>query len=317
MKNFRVKMRRLGRLFRLRHLILAVVMLFSAFLLMDTLFPLPPAKAYSPQVLARDGSLLRCYLSADDKWRMQTRLDEVPPELPAALIAKEDRWFHWHPGVNPLAIGRAFLGNLVTGERTSGASTITMQVARMMEPKPRTLWGKLQEAFRAFQLEWHHSKTEILEMYMSHLPYGGNVEGVAAASHLYFERPPAQLSLSQCILLTVIPNRPNSLRPDAHSPATLAARDKWLRRFSAQGVFLQSQLDDALAEAIPDRRKEFAYKAPQFCEWVQRQSHSERTSTTLDPKIQQLTQDLLGNHVRRVKASGITNGAVIVVDNRT
>ncbi|MBK9453376.1 MAG: penicillin-binding protein 1C [Bacteroidetes bacterium] len=302
---------------RMRWAFTAALLSLVFFLLLDTFFPLPAPKPFSPEVRASDGSLLRCYLSKDDKWRMQVHLEDVPAELPKALIAKEDRWFYWHPGVNPLAIGRALFGNAASGARNSGASTITMQVARMMEPKPRTIWGKIQESFRAFQLEWHHSKTEILEMYMSYLPYGGNVEGVSAASHIYFDRPPSQLSLSQCVLLTVIPNRPNSLRPDANSPETRESRDKWLRRFSERGIFPAAQLTDALTETIPTERKEFAYHAPQFCEWVQRQAPESTTQTTLSPKIQLLTQNLLGNHVRRVQASGISNGAAIVVDNRT
>ncbi len=302
---------------RLRKLISGGLVLFIGFLLIDTLFPLPKVKSFSPEVLAADGSLLRSYLSEDDKWRMKTRIEDVPSDLPKALIAKEDRWFYWHPGVNPIAIGRAMIGNVSAGQRSSGASTITMQLARMMEPKPRTLWGKIREAFRAFQLEWHYSKTEILELYMSYLPYGGNVEGVTAASHIYFQRPPSQLSLSQCILLTVIPNRPNSLRLDSRSAATLEARNKWIRKFQEQGIFPSTALADALQESIPAQRHEFSYQAPQFCEWVQNQSHTETIQTTLQPKIQQITQTLLQNHVSRVRATGITNGAVIVVDNHS
>ena len=201
--------------------LMGMATIFIAFLVVDFLFPLPQQKPWSRLVFAQDSSLLHATLSPDDKWRMHTTVDEVPKELVEALVAKEDRWFWMHPGVNPLAIGRAILGNAGAGKRGSGASTITMQVARMLEPKPRTYWGKLKEMFRAFQLEWHHSKTEILEMYLSYLPYGGNVEGVEAASYLYFQRPPKRLSLSQSIMLTVVPNRPNSLRPDRH-PARLA-----------------------------------------------------------------------------------------------
>jgi penicillin-binding protein 1C len=294
-----------------------LLLCFALFMGLDLLFPLPAAKPYSPQVLASDGSLLRAYLSPDDKWRMEVALDEVPAELPAAMVAKEDRWFWYHPGVNPLAVGRALWANLRTGERTSGASTITMQVARMLEPKRRTWLGKVQEVFRAFQLEWHHSKTEILEMYMNYLPYGGNVEGVKAASYLYFERPPAQLSLAQCMLLTVIPNRPNSLRPDVAGTAALQARNKWLRRFAADEVFPADQLSDALAEGIPVERHELAYTAPQFCQTARHGRAATRVYTTLDPRMQRLSQDLLRNHVARNKGEGISNGAVLVVDNRT
>lgn len=287
------------------------------FLLLDLMCPVPGPKAYSPEVLARDGSLLRSYLTPDQKWRMSTRLDEVPPELPQALVAKEDRWFWWHPGVNPVSVVRAAAGNALSGERGSGASTITMQLARMLEPKPRTVWGKVVEAFRALQLEWHHSKAEILEMYMSHLPYGGNIEGVKAASYLYFQRPPGQLSLAQSTLLTVIPNRPNSLRPDLHGPAALAARNRWLDRFDDEGIFERHMIDDAVNEPMPNARYTLPVRAPQFCEWVRSRAGTRAVRTTLDPRLQALTQELLANHVRRVKPMGIRNGAVLVVDNRT
>ncbi len=306
-----------AKLLRIKRIRQYLLCAFGLFIALDLLYPLPAAKVYSPEILARDGSLLRAYLSPDQKWRMATKVQEVPPELPAAMIAKEDRWFWYHPGVNPFAIGRALWANVQTGERTSGASTITMQVARMLEPKRRTVLGKVQEVFRAFQLEWHHSKTEILEMYMSYLPYGGNVEGVKAASYLYFERPPAQLSLAQCMLLTVIPNRPNSLRPDAAGGAALMARNKWLRRFASEGVFPSADLQDALAEQIPVSRHELANTAPQFCHAIRQKQPRSPITTTLDPRMQRLSQDLLHNHVARLTGAGITNGAVLIVDNRT
>ena len=261
--------------------------------------------------------MLHASLSSDDKWRMHTRMEEVPAELVAALVAKEDRWFWWHPGVNPVALGRAAVSNVVAGERMSGASTITMQLARMLEPKPRTLWGKVKEMFRAVQLEWHYSKQEILEMYLSYLPYGGNVEGVKAASHLYFGRPPERLSLSQSIVLTVIPNRPNSLRPDVHPEALTLARDKWARRFAEEGVFDGADLDDALAEPVAGRRMELATVAPQFCRRVLAEHGGTQVQSTLDPQLQAKVERLLKNHVERAAKNGVGNGAVLVVDNLT
>ncbi|MEM7039881.1 MAG: transglycosylase domain-containing protein, partial [Bacteroidota bacterium] len=312
-----IRTRRLKRIFRLRNILATLAGMFLLFLLLDVAFPLPAEKAYSRVVLARDSTLLRAYLTPDEKWRMRTSLDEVPEELLEALVAKEDRWFWQHPGVNPIAMARAAVVNLFSGRRTSGASTITMQLARMMEPKARTWWSKIQESFRAFQLEWHYSKREILEMYLSYLPYGGNVEGVKAASYLYFDRPPEKLSLAQCALLAVIPNRPNSLRPDAHGPAARAARDKWLRRFEEEGIFSPELVETALREALPTERVAMPYAAPQFCEFVRRQSNATTLMTTLDPEIQHTAQQLLFNHVARTKSTGLTNGAVMVLDNAT
>lgn len=308
--------RRLRRIFSLKNILFGLGAFFLSFVLLDLFFPLPPAKPLSTTVLAQDSTLLSAYLSTDDKWRMQTRLEDVSEDLVKAIIAKEDRWFYFHTGINPLAIGRAALSNVFSGKRVSGASTITMQLARMMEPKERTWWNKLVEMFRALQLEWHYSKDEILERYLSYLPYGGNVEGVTTASYIYFDRPPKSLSLAQSTLLTVVPNRPNSLRPDTQSEAAEAARDKWLRRFGEVGVFPAAQIEAALAEPVVARRHEIKPRAPHFSRRMAQENAAAEIRTTLDPEIQATAETLLGNYVRRARFKGITNGAVLVVDNQ-
>ena len=244
-------------------------------------------------------------------------MTEVNPELLTALLEKEDKWFYYHPGVNPVALFRAFFSNLVSGKRVSGASTITMQVARMLEPKGRTYLNKIKEVFRAFQLELHYSKTEIMEMYLSYLPFGGNIEGVKAASLIYFDRLPQKLSLAQVVLLTVIPNRPNSLRLDIYPEEARKMRDKWLKKFRIEGVFPENQLDHALEEPISASRHEIEILAPHL-------SHrllsayppgTPEIQTYLNTDIQITVENLLENHVRRVKSKGVSNGSVLVVDN--
>lgn len=289
--------------------------LFLLFLLLNWLFPLPTPKSYSTVIYDRNGDLLSAYLTEDDKWRMRADPELVSEDLRTAIIAKEDRWFYYHPGVNPFAILRAGWNNLLTGRRTSGASTITMQVARLMEPKNRTIWNKFREVFRAFQLEWKYSKSEILGMYLSYLPYGGNIEGVTAASYLYFERPPSALSLSQATLLAVIPNRPNSLRMDTRQEAARAARDKWLHRFSEAATFPEKQIQVALAEPVNVIRHELPPRAPHLSLRLLRESDSDQIHSTLDPEAQETAERLLGNYIRRARSRGISNGAVMVVDN--
>ena len=132
--------------------------------------------------------MINAYLTRDQKWRMKTELSEISPLLRKTIIAKEDRHFYAHPGVNPLAVISAFFKNLIRMKRTSGASTITMQVARALEPGKRNIWSKMREMFRAFQLEWKYSKDEILQLYFNLIPYGGNIEGVKSASQLYFKK---------------------------------------------------------------------------------------------------------------------------------
>ena len=304
-------------LFHWKRLLVVTAVLFLSFLLLNWAFPLPRQKVFSQVILAEDGSMVTAFLTPDEKWRLRTRTTEVPQELLDALIEKEDRWFWVHPGVNPLAIARAGFSNLFSGKRVSGASTITMQVARMMEPKSRTWGNKLVEAFRALQLEWSYSKTEILEMYLSYLPMGGNVEGVKAASYLYFDQPPQNLSLGQSVLLTVIPNRPNSLRPDRHPEKAKDFRDKWLRYFQDEELFAVGQISDALHEPLLPERHEIPNVAPQFAYRSMDVGNSEFIATTIDIGLQRKCQSLLKRHVKQHRNLGLHNGAVLVVDNHT
>src|SRR5882757_7122382 len=184
---------------------------FLLFLLLNWIFPLPDRIEYSTIITDDKGEVIHAFLTRDQQWRMKTELSEISPLLRKTIIGKEDKYFYYHPGVNLLAMGRAAFKNLFRMRRTSGASTITMQVARSLEPKSRTYWNKLREAFRAFQLEWKYSKDEILQLYLNKVPYGGNIEGVKSASILYFYKNPDHLSLAEMTALSIIPNRPSSL----------------------------------------------------------------------------------------------------------
>ena len=141
-----------------------LVSLVCLFFLLNFLFPLPDRVSYSTIITDNKGELIHGFLAKDQQWRMKTDLDEISPLLRKTIVQKEDKYFYYHPGVNPVAVGRAFVMNVFTGRRTSGASTITMQVARMLEPKKRTLGSKIRELFRALQLEWKYSKDEILQL---------------------------------------------------------------------------------------------------------------------------------------------------------
>ena len=286
------------------------------FLLIDLLAPLPPAKPFSQTIYAADSTLQCAYLTSDDKWRLRTSLDHLSPELVKAIIAKEDRFFYAHPGVNPLAVARALTSNILAGKRVSGASTITMQLARMAVPASRTYLHKFHEMLRALQYEWRFSKNEILEMYLSYLPYGGNVEGVHSAAYIYFDRSPAQLSLSQAILLTVIPNRPNSLRLDRKGAAAQVARDKWIRRFQESKVFDNQLLIAARNEPIATKRLSLWPKTPHLCRYLQHQQPSaEIIRSTIQPAVQQKAQNLLSQQIRRFQRFGVSNGAIFIIDN--
>ncbi|RTQ50739.1 penicillin-binding protein 1C [Hymenobacter gummosus] len=306
---------------------------------LDRLFPLPPVPPYSPVVLAADGSVLHAYLAPDQKWRLPAELSDITPALREALIAKEDRWFRWHPGINPVALLKAAGRNALGRGRRTGASTITMQVARLLEPKERTVGGKLQEMLRALQLEAHYSKDDILRLYLNLVPYGSNIEGVKSAALLYYGQPPHYLSLAQTVTLTIVPNNPTGLAPGRHNAALQAARNKWLRRLGEQGVFAQKDVANALQEPLLAQRRAAPQLAPHLSRRLVQEAlrgtgsfHESGTTTlsrsttpafdagirsTLVRSTQAKAEDLTRHYVRRLAPLGITQAAVLVVDNRT
>ncbi len=192
----------------------------------------------------------------------RTRRDYT--SLRKSIIFKEDKYFYYHPGINIIAVFRALFNNILQQKRTSGASTITMQVARLLDPKQRTYWNKLVEMFRSLQLEWKYSKDEILQLYLNLVPYGGNIEGVKAASVLYFEKAPNHLSLAEITALSVIPNRPNSLTMGKDNYTIVKIRNKWLKRFEQAKLFKKQDIIDALKEPLNAKRNIAPKKAPHF-----------------------------------------------------
>lgn len=304
-------------------LIVAVAVLFPLLLFggLSVAFPLPVDRLHPPSstvVLAEDETVLRAFLAPDEMWRLRVYDDEIAPVLKRAVVGYEDQRFYGHPGVDPFAIGRALLANLKAGRIVQGGSTITMQVARMMEPKARTLPNKLVEAFRALQLEWRYSKEEILTYYLNLAPYGGNLVGVEAAARLYFDKPAIGLSLGEAALLAAIPNDPNANRPDEHGETARAARDKVLRLLRARGVITGDERDRAIAEPVPERRYDLPFDAPHLADHLAaRHAHAERLITTIHPGAQQMAARMLSAHVQGWRSQGITNGAVVIIDNTT
>ena len=288
------------------------------FVLADLLFPFHPRIHYSQIITARDSTVLHTFLSQDDKWRLKTEIPEIMPQLREAIIFKEDRYFYYHFGVNPVAVGRAFVNNLLHRKTTSGASTITMQVARLLQPKHRTYAHKLLEIFRAMQLEWHYSKDEILQMYLNLVPYGGNVEGVKSAALLYFGQSPEHLSLAQVMTLAIVPNRPTSLYLGKNNEYIRQERNRWLKRLPVGRVFPAAALADALAEPLEAQRHEAPKQAPHFALRMRKQfPDTDILHTSLDKGIQNQVENLAGNYAKRLKSLYINNLAVLVRNNQT
>lgn len=292
--------------------------LYLLFMALNLIFPLKLSIEYSPMLTDRYDKVLYGFLSYDDKWRLKLSESEISPELEKAILFKEDQYFYYHPGVNPIAIARAIYKNSVRQRRTSGASTITMQLARMLEPKKRTYGNKLVEIFRAFQLEWKYSKDEILRMYLNLVPYGGNIEGIKSASELYFQKSPVQLSLAEIATLVVIPNRPTSLSLVKGRQEIAEARRKWLKRFAAAELFPQSEIQDALQEEIKFRGRNIPRESPHLARRLRNETPTEPIiKTSIDLEIQRQVQGMVKNHVQALEITGIHNAAVIVIDNES
>lgn len=289
---------------------------FLLFLLLNLIFPAPSTPAYSTIITDNKGQVIHAYLTPDEQWRMKTELDEISPLLKKTIIEKEDKYFYYHPGVNLLAVGRAFFRNVFTGRRTSGASTITMQVARMLEPKKRNIWNKLREMFRATQLEWKYSKDEILQLYVNMVPYGGNIQGVKAASLLYFNKNPDHLSLAEITALSIIPNRPSSLVVGRSNDLIVKERNKWLQRFAEDGVFTQKEIQDALAEPLSATRGTVPKLAPHLA-YKLKKLGGDIIHTNIDLNTQLKTEKLVADYIRGLKFFNINNAAVVIINNQT
>lgn len=302
----------------LRRAVIVATIGLLFFLLADAIFPLKVHIRYSQLVTASDGSVLHAFLSSDEKWRMKTELQEITPTLKKAIIFKEDKYFYYHPGINPFAMVRAAVNNALQSKKTSGASTITMQVARMLEPKERTYINKLVETFRALQLEWHFSKAEILQLYLNLVPYGSNIEGVKSASLIYFQQPPDYLSLAQTVTLAIIPNRPSSLMIGKDNAVIVQERNKWLHRFAAAKIFPQQDVEDALLEPMNDHRHSVPRLAPHLSIRLSGLYRNQAIiHSTIDKTKQEQVENIAGNYLQRIHYMGITNCAVLVVDNET
>ena len=214
-----------------RIIALALICAAALTFALDRAFPpnLARLAITSGEALDRNGALLAVSPAPGGVWRLRTTTSDVDPAFLARLIATEDRHFWHHPGVNPAALARAAVQDLRAGHIVSGGSTLTMQTARLLEPRPRTVRSKLIEIARALQLEARYSKPEILSMWLTLAPYGGNLEGVRAASLAWFGKSPRALSAAEAALLVAIPRRPEALRPDRHADRAHALRDRILQ----------------------------------------------------------------------------------------
>ncbi|MBD8670319.1 peptidoglycan glycosyltransferase PbpC [Pseudomonas lurida] len=293
-----------------------VVVVVALIWLADRIWPLPlPKDDLARVVLAEDGTPLWRFADANGVWRYPVQTSEVSPYYLDALLTYEDRWFYQHPGVNPLALARATWQNLSGARVVSGGSTLSMQVARLLDPHSRTFHGKLRQLWRTAQLEWHLSKEEILNLYLNRAPFGGTLQGVAAASWAYLGKSPSQLTHAEAALLAVLPQAPSRLRPDRHPQRAQEARDKVLRRLAEFQVWPHAAVDEALEEPLLLAPRLEPSLAPLLARRLNRPDSPPLIRTTLDATLQRRLEDLLLGW--RARLPEHTSAAILVVEEET
>jgi penicillin-binding protein 1C len=283
--------------------------------------PLGKELEFSTRAVDRDGRLLRAYATSEGRWRLPARSADVDPRFFDLLFAYEDKRFQVHRGVDPLALLRATLQLATSGRIRSGGSTLTMQVARLLEPRSsRSFWAKLHQIVRALEIERTLTKAEVLALYLDLAPYGGNIEGVRAASLAYFGKEPRRLSLGEAALLVALPQSPEGRRPDRSVEAARKARNRVLDQFAALSSVPADEIALAKAEPVPAGRRPMPMLAPHAADRaVADMPPGSVVQLTIDAELQRNLEELARERARTL---ALTLGpdvslAMFVVDNAT
>lgn len=274
-----------------------------------TLFHVP----YSTVVTDRHGELLGARIASDGQWRFPP-CDSVPDKFARCLLTFEDQYFHYHPGVNPLAIARALQQNLRNGQVVSGGSTLTMQVIRLSRNRPRTWGEKLIEMILATRLEWRYTKDEILALYASHAPFGGNVVGLDAAAWRYFAHPASELSWAEAATLAVLPNAPSAIHPGKGRKSLLSKRNRVLKKLLEKGDMDSLSFRLALDEPLPEAPKPLPSVAPHLVNRISQERPGQQSMSTIDKSLQEQIEALAERHSNEFRQSDIRNLAILVID---
>lgn len=292
-----------------------IIFIICSFIIFDYLFPLDTQKlkrAQNIMIYDNSSNVIKMALSEDEFWRYDLEKDEAPELLKQSVLLFEDRYFYHHFGINPISIFRAIFNNL-KGEKTIGASTITMQVARMMQRYKRTYLNKFKEILTALQLEWHYSKDEILSFYLNLAPYGGNIEGIKAASYFYFNKSPKNLSVAQIALLVTIPKNPNLNRLDRQT--NLNKKRKLILNLMLKNKLInKSAFLRAGLEPISKTRYKSIDRAYHFTNLAIK---NKTYKSALDLDLQKTSEIFLTKALNRIKNLDVKNASLIIINNKT
>lgn len=268
-------------------------------------------------VYAEDNQLLGAKIAADEQWRFPM-VDSVPSKIAASITVFEDKYFRYHPGFNPVSIVRALVTNIKAGEARIGGSTITMQVVRLARKgQARTIKEKLIELFFATKLEIIYSKDEILALYLSHAPFGGNVVGIEAASWRYYGRSPWNLSWAEAATLAVLPNAPSLIFPGKNQKILEQKRNRLLKSLLDEASIDSITYQLSLQERLPGKPKNLPSFTPHVTDHCHRSKEGQRVYTTIDAHLQYWLYNLVSQHVKRLANNEIHNIAVVIADVNT
>jgi penicillin-binding protein 1C len=296
--------------------VLLAIAVFAAWVISLGPLPLAQTRQVSTTIVDRNGKLLRAYAMADGRWRLPVDAKtSVDPGYLKLLLAYEDRRFHSHGGVDPLALGRAAFQLATRGHIVSGGSTITMQLARLLEPRrERSVHAKLRQMVRALELERHLTKDQILDLYLTLAPYGGNLEGIRAASIAYFGKEPKRLSLAEAALLVALPQSPETRRLDRHPDAARAGRDRVLDRMVEEHQISAEDAAQAKAMPVPRLRKPMPILAPHSADAAMATvKDSDVIRLTLDSNLQKVLEALARD--RALALGPNVSVGILAVDN--
>lgn len=295
---------------------LALLFLFIWFwnCLPDPLFDDPTCSV----LLDREGELLGARIAPDGQWRFPVS-DSLPMKFEHSILQFEDRHFYHHPGINPVAMAKALMRNVKKGKVVSGGSTVSMQVIRMARKgQSRTVWEKVIEVVQALRMECSFSKEEILQLYASNAPFGGNVVGLEAAAWRYYGRSPETLSWAECATLAVLPNAPSLIYPGKNQQRLLNKRNRLLQRLWQAEIVDSSTCALAQLEPLPGKPYPLPQLAPHLLDRAAKEGKSgQRVITTLELKLQRQCQEVLHRHLPRLRANEIANMAALILDVET
>ncbi|MCK9225136.1 MAG: penicillin-binding protein 1C [Candidatus Muirbacterium halophilum] len=272
---------------------------------------------YSKLVYSSDNSLMRIYINNDEQYKFPDTGLKIPKKLEKAVLTFEDKRFYTHFGIDPIAVIRALYTDFKALKIISGASTITMQLARISRPKERNFINKIIEMFSAFAIEIKYSKSEILKLYLLNAPYGGNIIGFEAASILYFSKSPEELTWAQAAMLAVLPNSPNLITPIRGREKLLKKRNKLLLKLKQKNIISIDDYNLSIKENLPEVEENLPFIAPHLCDRLVLKTENPIIKTYIDIELQRKLENLCQNYENFTEIYGVKNVSAIIVENST